>query len=132
MQHRILLIESSSLMRIFLYNYLGKSFFIQSYENIGKAIKGVKINQKPDIIISNFNEENSSELEDLRNNMFLREVPLMLLASDDKSNQRIEALEMQASDCLSKPFNPKELELRVSNLLELKHPSRLTQAQIAV
>lgn len=49
----------------------------------------------------------------------LKEVPIILLTALNKVDDRITGLEAGADDFLSKPFEPKELLLRMQNLLEL-------------
>ena len=45
------------------------------------------------------------------------EIPILMLTARAETEQRIEGLESGASDYLSKPFEPRELLLRVRNLL---------------
>ena len=45
----------------------------------------------------------------------------MLTARDEKES-RIEGLEIGADDYLAKPFEPRELSLRVANILKRTHP----------
>jgi len=49
----------------------------------------------------------------------LKNVPIILLAALGKVEDRIKVLESGADDYISKPFEPKELLLRMKNLLEL-------------
>jgi two-component system, OmpR family, phosphate regulon response regulator OmpR len=53
---------------------------------------------------------------------------LMLTARDDKEN-RIMGLEIGADDYLAKPFEPRELSLRVANILKRALPPRAAPAQ---
>ena len=45
------------------------------------------------------------------------ETPIILLTAKGQPNERIEGLEMGADDYLPKPFEPKELILRIKNIL---------------
>jgi two-component system, OmpR family, phosphate regulon response regulator OmpR len=45
------------------------------------------------------------------------EVPILMLTARDAAESRIKGLEMGADDYLSKPFEPKELSLRIANIL---------------
>ena len=49
----------------------------------------------------------------------LQNIPIILLTALNKVEDRITGLESGADDYLSKPFEPKELLLRMQNLLEL-------------
>ena len=44
-------------------------------------------------------------------------IPIILLTAKGEANERIEGLETGADDYLSKPFEPKELLLRIQNIL---------------
>jgi two-component system phosphate regulon response regulator OmpR len=43
--------------------------------------------------------------------------PIILLTAKGEANERVEGLEIGADDYLSKPFEPKELTLRIKNIL---------------
>ena len=45
------------------------------------------------------------------------ETPIVLLTAKGQANERIEGLEVGADDYLPKPFEPKELILRIQNIL---------------
>ena len=45
------------------------------------------------------------------------ETPIILLTAKGQPNERIEGLEMGADDYLPKPFEPKELILRINNII---------------
>ena len=46
------------------------------------------------------------------------ETPIILLTAKGEANERIEGLEMGADDYLPKPFEPKELILRIQNIIK--------------
>ena len=45
-------------------------------------------------------------------------VPILMLTARDEKESRIEGLESGADDYLSKPFEPRELSLRIANILK--------------
>lgn len=49
-------------------------------------------------------------------------VPILMLTARDEKESRIEGLETGADDYLSKPFEPRELSLRVGNILKRSKP----------
>ena len=49
-------------------------------------------------------------------------VPILMLTARDAAESRIKGLEMGADDYLSKPFEPRELSLRIANLLKRSQP----------
>merc|ERR1712097_153289 len=53
-------------------------------------------------------EENKKKLE----------TPIILLTAKGEASERVEGLEVGADDYLPKPFEPKELILRIKNILD--------------
>src|SRR6201991_3224559 len=49
-------------------------------------------------------------------------VPILMLTARDEKERRIEGLEIGADDYLSKPFEPRELSLRIANILKRTKP----------
>jgi len=56
-------------------------------------------------------------------------VPILMLTARDEKESRIMGLEIGADDYLAKPFEPRELSLRVANILKRALPARPLQAQ---
>ena len=46
------------------------------------------------------------------------DTPIILLTAKGQTNERVEGLEIGADDYLPKPFEPKELILRIKNILD--------------
>jgi two-component system phosphate regulon response regulator OmpR len=56
-------------------------------------------------------------------------VPILMLTARDEKESRIKGLEIGADDYLAKPFEPRELSLRVANILKRATPPIATPAQ---
>ena len=52
-------------------------------------------------------------------------IPILMLTARDAAESRIKGLEMGADDYLSKPFEPRELSLRIANILKRTQPAPL-------
>src|SRR5712671_2420157 len=50
-------------------------------------------------------------------------VPIIMLTARDEAHSRIEGLTIGADDYVSKPFEPRELSLRVANILKRARPA---------
>jgi two-component system phosphate regulon response regulator OmpR len=50
-------------------------------------------------------------------------VPILMLTARDAKESRIEGLEIGADDYLGKPFEPRELSLRIANILKRAKPA---------
>jgi two-component system phosphate regulon response regulator OmpR len=56
-------------------------------------------------------------------------VPILMLTARDAAESRIKGLELGADDYLSKPFEPRELSLRIANILKRAQPAAAQPAQ---
>ena len=50
-------------------------------------------------------------------------VPILMLTARDEAENRIRGLELGADDYLAKPFEPRELLLRIANILKRQQPA---------
>jgi len=113
----ILLIEDHDLMRLFLVNYLSSEYEVFSVATIKEANAWIKY-QHADLILADFpRNEDTLEMNRLQAQIQGTQTNLVVLTDQDKSEQRIKALQWGAKDCLSKPFNPVELKLRIKTQL---------------
>lgn len=122
---KILIIEDNSMMRMFLSNYLGKNYLVKAVESPSEAIKLLSESDSHfDMVITDYIQQNSEEVQAIQAlNLQLKwkSIPLFMLTDEDKSEQRIAAFSLGANETLSKPFNPKELNLRISLILDQHH-----------
>ncbi len=56
-------------------------------------------------------------------------VPIVMLTARTESNDRIEGLQIGADDYVSKPFEPRELALRIANILKRSAPVVVERAE---
>jgi len=56
-------------------------------------------------------------------------VPILMLTARDEAESRIEGLEIGADDYLAKPFEPRELSLRIANILKRARPPLAAPAE---
>lgn len=119
---KILIIEDNTMMRLFLTNYLSNQFEVVTAENPQEGLSVLnEAASEFSLVISDYYASGSPEYKTLEHlHMVLRwqNVPLVILTDQDKSDQRIAAFEAGANDCLSKPFNPNELTLRIKGLVK--------------
>jgi DNA-binding response OmpR family regulator len=71
---------------------------------------------RPDLVILDIGLPGLSGLEVCRC-LVKRDIPVLVLSSHDRDDQIVEGLEVGAEDYVSKPFNLKELLLRVEKIL---------------
>ena len=71
-----------------------------------------------DLIVLDIMMPGKTGLEFINDNKFNLKTPIILLTAKGDISDRIEGLEVGADDYLPKPFEPKELELRISSILK--------------
>ena len=95
-----------------------EKFITQSALNSKEAINKLE-SFRPDLIILDIKMPGESGLKltnSLKKNNF--KTPILLLSALGSTGDRIKGLEIGASDYLTKPFEPKELLLRMKNLIQ--------------
>ena len=55
---------------------------------------------------------------DLKHNELFKQIPVVMLSSEDSTSERIRLLEEGAEDYIVKPFNPQELKIRIKKILD--------------
>jgi len=113
-----------SLVKKYLYD---NNFLITTAENAEDAKKKIEL-IKFDLIILDIMMPGKSGLEFISENKKKLQTPIILLTAKGEPNERIEGLEMGADDYLPKPFEPKELILRIKNILD--KTKNITQKRI--
>ncbi len=117
---KILVIDDNAMMRMFLENYLGKTYEVVAVETPTEALKLHDAGLVPQMILADYHAKSSPEVTALnalsRQNNWA-DSPLFILTDDDKSEQRIDAFTLGAKDTMSKPFNPKELNMRMESMM---------------
>jgi len=113
----ILVVDDDHEIRSLLKKYLNENnYLITTAENAEDASKKIKI-IKFDLIILDIMMPGKSGLEFIKDHKKKIDTPIILLTAKNQTNERVEGLEIGADDYLSKPFEPKELILRINNIL---------------
>ena len=113
----ILVVDDDDGIRDLVKKYLNENNFLittaKSAEDAGEKVKIIKF----DLIILDIMMPGQTGLEFLSENKKKINTPVILLTAKGESKERIEGLEVGADDYLPKPFEPKELILRIRNIL---------------
>ena len=114
----ILVVDDDDGIRSLVKKYLNENrFLITTAENAEDAKKKIEL-IKFDLIILDIMMPGKSGLEFISENKKKLQTPIILLTAKGEPDERIEGLEMGADDYLPKPFEPKELILRIKNILD--------------
>ena len=113
----ILVVDDDDGIRSLVKKYLEENNFLVSTAVSAEDAKE-KINLiKFDLIILDIMMPGKSGLEFIKENQKKLKTPIILLTAKGQANERIEGLEVGADDYLPKPFEPKELILRIQNII---------------
>ena len=82
-----------------------------------------------DLLVVDVMMPGESGLDLVRSISQLRDTPILMLTARSETEQRIEGLEAGADDYLSKPFDPRELLLRINNILKRGAPSPIIKVE---
>ena len=112
----ILVVDDDDGIRSLVKQYLNENkYLVTTSENAEDASNKIEI-IKFDLIILDIMMPGKSGLDFIKDNKKL-DTPIILLTAKGQPNERIEGLEIGADDYLPKPFEPKELILRIQNIL---------------
>ena len=113
----ILVIDDDSGIRSLVKKYLNENkYLVTTAESAEDAQDKIEIIEF-DLIILDIMMPGKSGLEFIQDNKKNLNTPIILLTAKGEANERIEGLEIGADDYLPKPFEPKELILRIKNIL---------------
>ena len=113
----ILVVDDDDGIRSLVKQFLNENnFLVTTSDSAENAIEKINI-IKFDLIVLDVMMSGKSGLDFIRENKNIIDTPIILLTAKGEINDRVEGLEIGADDYLSKPFEPKELTLRIKNIL---------------
>lgn len=118
--HKILVVEDNDELRLFFKNLLSKEYNILEAKD-GKSGVSKALQFLPDLIISDVMMPQMAGTElcaQLKQNIKTSHIPIILLTARTSLFYKFKGLESGADDYISKPFNIREFELRIKNLLD--------------
>jgi len=114
----ILVVDDDDRIRDLVKQYLNENNYLVttsfSAEDAKKKVDTIKF----DLIVLDIMMPGKSGLEFTIENKSKIYTPIILLTAKGEAEERIHGLEVGADDYLAKPFEPKELILRIKNILE--------------
>ena len=117
-KYHILVVDDDDRIRELVKEYLNVNEFIVSTGNSSEEAKIRLEYFKFDLIVLDVMMPGQSGFELTKEIRGSSNVPIILLTAKGEVENRIEGLELGADDYLSKPFEPKELLLRIKNIIK--------------
>ena len=117
-RNHILVIDDDDRIRELVKEYLNEKGFIVSTGDSAEQAK-IKLKYfKFDLVVLDVMMPGQSGFDLTREIRKTSEIPIILLTAKGEVENRIVGLEIGADDYLSKPFEPKELLLRINNIIK--------------
>ena len=114
----ILIVDDDDRIRTLLKEYLTENNYLVSTSENAESAKKKLTFFKFDLIVLDvmMPGQNGFDLtKEIKKDM---KIPIILLTAKDETEDRVKGLELGADDYIGKPFEPKELLLRVKNLVK--------------
>ncbi|MDB9831674.1 response regulator transcription factor [Candidatus Pelagibacter sp.] len=113
----ILVIDDDDGIRSLVKQYLNENNYLVTTANSAEDATEKILIIKFDLIVLDVMMPGKNGLEFIQENKEKINTPIILLTAKGEANDRVEGLEIGADDYLPKPFEPKELILRIKNIL---------------
>ena len=114
----ILVVDDDEGIRSLVKKYLNENnFLVTTADSAEDAAEKIEIIDF-DMIILDIMMPGKNGLQFIQENMKKINTPVVLLTAKGTADERVEGLEVGADDYLPKPFEPKELVLRIKNILK--------------
>jgi signal transduction histidine kinase/DNA-binding response OmpR family regulator/ligand-binding sensor domain-containing protein len=125
-ESRVLVVEDNADLRSVIREQLADEHTIIEAGNGKEGLRKAE-DYMPDLIISDIMmpETDGYQLcRAIKTNEKTNHIPVILLTAKATTENKLEGLELGADDYLMKPFNPRELQVRVRNLIQLRKQLR--------
>ena len=120
-KNHILIVDDDDRIRNLLKDYLCRnSYVVSTAENADQAKERLKY-IKFDIIVLDVMMPGQDGYELTKEIKKQIKIPIILLTAKGEVENRIKGLELGADDYIGKPFEPKELLLRIKNIINKKN-----------
>ena len=113
----ILVVDDDDGIRTLIKKFLNENNFLVTTANSAENAKEKILIVKFDLIILDVMMPGKSGLDFIMENKSNIDTPIILLTAKGETEDRVSGLEIGADDYLPKPFEPKELVLRIKNIL---------------
>tara|TARA_B100000767_G_scaffold241990_1_gene238768 strand:+ start:59 stop:736 length:678 start_codon:yes stop_codon:yes gene_type:complete len=114
----ILVVDDDDGIRSLVKQYLNKNNFLVTTSNSAESAQEKVAVIKFDLIILDVMMPGKTGLDFIKENKLKIDTPIILLTAKGETADRVGGLEIGADDYLPKPFEPKELTLRIKNILK--------------
>lgn len=131
----LLIVDDDDRLRRLLVKYLTENHFFVSEASTAAEAEKILNTQPIDLVVLDIMMPEETGLEFTKRlrgqlNHAKHQIPILMLTALGETEQRILGLEVGADDYLGKPFEPKELILRIQKILGRTHATPPAQESI--
>jgi DNA-binding response OmpR family regulator len=120
----VLVVDDEPIVRDVVVRYLRRDGFATLEAGTGEAALTLLERELPSLVVLDVMLPGTDGLEVCRHIRASSDIPIVLLTARGDEADRIVGLELGADDYVTKPFSPRELAIRVRNLLRRTAPPR--------
>ena len=123
MNKKILIIDDNNEFRRLTKTILMSKYEVETAINGLEAISLLQGGYLPDLIVTDLmmpGMGGKGLVEQLKSSGAFQHIPVIVLSSIDKSDEKIQLLQLGAADYLEKPYNPSELLIRIENIFKFR------------
>ncbi len=123
MNKKILIIDDNNEFRRLTKTILMSKYEVETAINGIEAFALLQSGYLPDLIVTDLmmpGMGGKGFVEQLKSSGAFRQIPVIVLSSIDKSDEKIQLLQLGAADYLEKPYNPTELLIRIENIFKYR------------
>lgn len=120
MKNKILIVDDKSEFRRLTKTILSSKYEVETAENGVEALALLQNGLMPDLIVTDLMMPvlgGRDFVEQVKSSGAFSHIPVIVLSSIDKSDEKIKLINLGANDYLEKPYNPAELMARIENLI---------------
>lgn len=120
MKEQILIIEDHKSLRILLDNFLNKNYNVKTVTNGYEALSYLDNGILPDAIVLDINMPKLGGIDfltNIRNSGFFQHIPVIIVSSEEDGKVIEKCLDLGINGYLKKPFNPSELQSKITTIL---------------
>ena len=126
----ILVIDDDDRLRELLMKFLSDNNFMVTGAKDAADARSRLVGLQFDLIVLDLMMPGESGLDFAQHLRKTSLVPILMLTAMNETEDRIQGLEQGADDYLGKPFEPKELVLRISNILKRRPSLEIAPSEI--
>lgn len=133
MTKNVLLIEDDRQMKEFIIDYLNDySFNCKAFETAKELLKEFQNNKNYDIVILDLMLPDMDGFDLFKKIKKLSNIPIIISSARGDIGNKIHGFELGADDYLAKPYEPRELVLRIEHILKKTALNKVEIAELII